>query len=85
MTHELKTWPEFYNKIEDGSKRFELRKHDRPCSTGDVVILKEYNPASSQYTGKERKFKIGYILFDGVNFGLKEGFCIFSLEDYWAI
>lgn len=82
MTHTLKTWPEFYKHIESGRKRFELRKYDRLFQSGDTAILQEWDPVTGKYTGKEDRFKIGYILFDGVALGLKEGYCIFSLEDY---
>lgn len=81
MTHALKTWPEFYKHIESGSKPWELRKYDRLYSTGDKVILQEWDPVTGKYTGKECHFKIGYIYFDIHGFGIKEGYCIFTLEE----
>jgi hypothetical protein len=79
MTHALKTWPEFYAPIASGLKTFELRKDDRPFTLGDTVLLQEYNPETEQYTGKELKFEIGFILRDAVKMGLKPGFCILGL------
>ena len=39
MLHALKTWPEFYKEIVDGSKKFEIRLNDRPFKVGDEVVL----------------------------------------------
>lgn len=53
--HYLKTWPEFFKVVKDGSKTFEIRKNDRPeepYEVGDVLILQEYDPESG-YTGTD--------------------------------
>ena len=42
MTHFLKTKPEYYQAVIDGSKPFEIRKNDRKFKTGDKVCLMEY-------------------------------------------
>ena len=44
MKHELKIWPQYYCRVVDGTKTFEVRKNDRGFQPGDEVILKEYNP-----------------------------------------
>ena len=67
MIHELKIWPQYFHKVKDGSKTFEVRENDRGFQCGDTVILREYDPGQTLstiglYTGKEIKFKIGYIL-----------------------
>lgn len=77
MTHALKTWPAYYKYVEDGSKPFEVRKMDRPFKTGDTVILQEYDPVNGGYTGKEKTFKIGYVLIDTPF--VKKGSCVFGL------
>lgn len=44
-THNLKTWPEFYARIEDGSKPFEVREMtDRKFEVGDLLRLHEFEP-----------------------------------------
>jgi len=81
-THYLKTWPEFYREIVTFNKLFEIRINDRDFKSGDIVVLREYHPKSKKYTGAEIEFKIGYVLYSdsaGI-FGLKEGFCAFSLD-----
>jgi hypothetical protein len=49
--HELKTWPQYYEQVRNGSKRFELRRDDRPFAVDDLLILREWEPASETYTG----------------------------------
>ncbi len=44
MTHELKIWPQYYCRVADGSKTFEVRKNDRGFQPGDTVVLKEFDP-----------------------------------------
>lgn len=76
MIHELKIWPQYYCRVADGSKTFELRNNDRGFQVGDEVVLREYNPNTHLedvgigwreevigYTGsKSLRFKIGYVL-----------------------
>lgn len=44
MIHKLKIWPQFYCRVEDGSKTFEVRNNDRGYQPGDTVELHEYDP-----------------------------------------
>ena len=78
MIHELKIWPQYYCRVADGSKTFEVRKNDRGFQLGDTVVLKEFDPKLERYedispihyeiiTGnytraKALTFKIGYVL-----------------------
>ena len=41
QTHELKTWPEYFEAVKDGTKNFELRKDDRGFKAGDHLVLAE--------------------------------------------
>lgn len=49
--HELKTWPEHYEKLRDGRKRFELRKNDRDFKANDLLLLREWYPEEQTYSG----------------------------------
>lgn len=80
MTHALKTWPEHYQGIASGKKKFEVRKNDRPFEVGDTLILQEYNPDTKRYTGQESTFQISYILH-GPGMGIYKDHCVISLED----
>ena len=62
MTHQLKTWPEYYEPISTGAKTFEIRENDRNFNVGDILRLKEYNPATESYTGREAPVIVSYIL-----------------------
>jgi hypothetical protein len=44
MKHELKIWPQYFCRVLDGSKTFEVRKNDRGFQPGDHVVLHEYDP-----------------------------------------
>jgi ASC-1-like (ASCH) protein len=80
MTHALKTWPEYFQLIREGKKRYELRENDREFKEGDKIILQEYKPDEKKYTGEEETFQAGFILH-GPAFGLKKGYCIIQLEE----
>jgi len=43
-THELKTWPEFFEQTRSGRKKFELRRNDRDFRVEDELLLKEFDP-----------------------------------------
>ena len=60
MIHAVKIIPEYYEAVKDGSKRFEVRKDDRPYNVGDYIALNEYDV--SGYTGRSMLFKITYVL-----------------------
>lgn len=82
-----KTWPELFQKIKDGEKKFDVRIGDFECNKGDILVLDEWDPATKQYTGREIRKKIGYIFkTKGLEFWEKEeiekfGFYVMELED----
>lgn len=62
LTHELKCHPEYYQAILDYKKRFEVRKNDRDFQVDDILFLREWDPKTEQYSGRELHTKILYIL-----------------------
>lgn len=62
MKIEKKCWPEYFNKIISGEKNFELRLADWHCKTGDILVLKEWDPKTKAYTGKEIEKGVTYVL-----------------------
>lgn len=75
--HELKLWPEFYAPLQSGDKRFELRKDDRGFRAGDELVLREWDPRSEKYTGRELQGTVTY-LCSGM--GLQPGFVCMSVD-----
>lgn len=78
MYHDLKTWPEPFELVKTGKKRFEYRKADRPYKIGDTLHLMEYDPVTAKYTGRELFMPVRYVLHGGC-FGIPEDYCIMSL------
>lgn len=83
LTHELKTWPEYFAAVADGRKTFEVRKNDRDFRTGDTLILREWSPfpvtGGGDYTGREVSRRVGYILKGG-SFGVPDDFVVMALD-----
>lgn len=62
MRIEKKVWPEYFKKIKSGDKTFELRLADWKCKIGDVLVLKEWDPKTKEYTGREIEKKVTYVI-----------------------
>ncbi len=57
-----KIWPEFFDNIESGKKKFDLRLADVDINEGDVLILEEFDPETKQYTGRKIEKEIKFVL-----------------------
>ncbi len=62
MTIEKKSWPAYFEAIKRGGKNFEIRLADFKLSVGDVLLLKEWDPKTRQYTGRSLRKKVTYLL-----------------------
>jgi len=60
-THELKSWPKFFEPILEGRKTFDLRVNDRDYQEGDCLRMREWNPVTQTYTGREHAVLVTYI------------------------
>ncbi len=58
MIIKKKILPQYFQEIMDGSKTFELRLNDFIIKTGDLLVLKEYNPETKEYTGRTLEKKV---------------------------
>lgn len=56
-----KTWPEYFQKILDGDKTFDLRIADFDAKVGDTLILEEFDPFTNKYTGRVLEKKITFV------------------------
>ena len=77
--HYLKCETEFFQAVERGEKKFEIRKNDRNFKKYDMVYLKE--TVNGVETGRETSsLEIQHVLTgkDAGKYGLCEGYCIFN-------
>jgi len=79
LTHELKTWPEYFEAVWNNNKTFEVRKQDRAYNVGDTLHLKEFYYTTQKYSGREIKVKVTYMLMGG-QFGVDEDFCVMGFN-----
>lgn len=81
-----KVWPEYFQLILDGKKKYELRLADWRCKKGDTLFLREWDPKSGEYSGREIEKKITMVLkTKGLDFWPEEevdkyGYQIISFE-----
>lgn len=79
MTHELKTWPEYFEEVFMGRKTFEVRQNDRDYKNGDTLILKEFDNKTQRYTGRTIARTVTYVLHGG-NFGIAKDTVVMSIQ-----
>lgn len=85
-THELRTWPGYFQQTWLGRKTFDVRLDDRGFQRGDGLVLREWDPAwpctcerghddaCARYTGREIHAEIGYVLSSTPPRGSVRGF-----------
>lgn len=83
MRHELKTHPGPFERILRGAKRAEFRRNDRSFQLGDHLLLKEWDPATASYTGRDALFEVTDITGDA-QFGIPEGFVMMSISPLYT-
>ncbi len=87
---EKKVWPEYFEEVLSGQKTFELRLNDFDINEGDILVLKEWDPNTKEYTGREVEKAVDYVgkwkIDDLTKFWPKEeieasGLQVISLKD----
>ena len=61
MKIEKKVWPEYFQKIVDGKKTYELRLADWECKERDILVLREWSPKTKEYTGRVIEKEVTYV------------------------
>ncbi len=90
LVHELKCWPQFFRAIADGHKRHDLRRAcDRDFRVGDQMRLREFDPDTEQYTGREQTVAVTYVTSADQPCALSSGalhpdYCILSIAPLQA-
>lgn len=86
-THELKTWPTYFEAILSGAKRFEVRKNDRDFAVGDVLVLREWDPAPAggrsapAYTGRQFVARVTYLMRIHAVLPMFHGYVVMSIAE----
>lgn len=76
--HDLKCWPEPYDAIERGDKRYEYRKDDRGFLVGDVLVLRRFVPHTNKFSGRWMRKRVTWIS-RGPDWGIPDGYCVMSI------
>lgn len=75
MQHQLKISSKYFDAVNEGIKKFEIRKDDRDYQVGDVVQFLEFD--DGKYSGrKSDTVVVVYVLRNAEKYGLKPGYCI---------
>jgi hypothetical protein len=56
-----KVWPEYFDAILSGKKKYELRLNDFEVNEGDTLALEEWDPTTKDYTGRKTEKKVTYV------------------------
>ena len=87
MIIKKKTWPDYFEKILNGEKKFDARLADFDAKPGDILSLEEYDPQTKTYTGRVINKKITFVgktkdwTFFPKEDTDKYGYIIMSLDD----
>ncbi len=57
-----KSWPEEFEAVLAGKKKFDLCLNDFEINEGDTLVLEEWDPKTKQYTGRSIEKKVSYVL-----------------------
>lgn len=79
MVHSLKTWPQYFSAILARFKTYEIRKNDRDFQVGDELVLKEWDPQTQRYSGREVTVTVTYMTKGG-QWGIPEGICVLAIQ-----
>ena len=77
--HELKAHPEEYEALVKKKRSYDVRRNDRGFVVDDVLHLKEWDPATETYSGRETYARIVHMTHGGT-FGLPSDICVLGLD-----
>ncbi len=82
MEHVKKIWPEYFQEVQSGMKKHEVRRlapGEPEFRVGDTIRLREFIPGPGTYTGQEIAVKVTYVT-DPVVWGLPEDVRVMSIR-----
>jgi hypothetical protein len=81
--HELKTLPLYFEAVASGAKTAEIRRDDRGFKVGDILWLREWDPATG-YTGREARARITHVTSDPAYFAPGHVMLSMGAVDAWV-
>lgn len=78
MIHALKIFPEYFEEVRNGRKKFELRYNDRDFRVGDYLALNEWE--NDKYSGRSELVKVTYVLDPNDIMTRQGNFVVMSIE-----
>jgi len=61
VTIKKKIWPEYFDAVTSGKKKYELRLNDFEVNEGDILELEEWDPKTKKYTGRKVNKKVTFV------------------------
>lgn len=61
MIIKKKTWPDYFEKLLSGEKKFDCRIADFEVKPGDEIIFEEYDPVTETYSGRKIKKTVTFV------------------------
>lgn len=77
MIHEIKIKENYFNRLHEELKTFEVRKNDRDYQVGDILKFTVLYDASYNYS-PDRSWEIKYI-HQGI--GMLEGYVVLAIKE----
>ncbi len=62
-----KIWTGWFDDVQSGKKKFELRLNDFAIKEGDTLVLQEWNPQTKEYTGRQLEKIVTYVRHFKIN------------------
>lgn len=56
-----KAWPEWFEAVASGKKKYDLRLNEFEIAEGDTLVLDEWDPAIRAYTGRSLEKRVTYV------------------------
>ena len=56
-----KTWPDLFEAVASGKKKFDMRLNDFEIHEGDTLVLEEWDPKTKEYTGRKLEKRATFV------------------------
>lgn len=80
----LKVWPEHFEAVRSGAKKFEIRRADRDYRVGQTLVLREWAPEERDFTGRHIRVEVTHLLPGSVHrrdlMGIRPGYVALSIQ-----